>query len=86
MIGFKFKALLEDKEMNVFEKGMGLIVGGIASGLDLIEEKTGVDLVAKQVEQQEKDDELKKKNPVLHTLKHLGIGTLKGITGSSFSK
>jgi len=46
--------------------------------------KTGLyDLM---VEQQMKDEELKNKHTALWVLKHIGIGTLKGLTGNWLSK
>ena len=45
--------------------------------------KTGLyDLMARQME---KDEELKEEHPALWTVKHIGTGAIKGITGNWWS-
>ena len=82
-----FSSVVKDEKMNIVEKGGMLLLGGIIkgfvepamTGMKILKDKTGVDIEKKMVESQEKEEELRKKNPTKWAAKKLAKGTAKGI-------
>lgn len=58
----------------------------IDSANQAVKKYTGKSLYERMLEDEKRDQELKKKNPTLWTAKHLASGTLKGLIGASFHK
>lgn len=82
-----FPEVIKDKDLNIAKKGGMLLVGGIIKGfvepamkgMAFLKDKTGIDIEKKMIENQEKDEELREKEPIKWAAKKLAKGTIKGI-------
>lgn len=82
-----FPEVIKNDDLSIPMKGGMLLVGGIIKGfvepamkgMEILKTKTGIDIQKKMIENQEKDDELRKKAPVKWAAKKLATGTAKGI-------
>lgn len=82
-----FSSVAKNKKMNVVEKGGMLLFGGIIkgfvepamTGMEILKDKTGIDLEKKMVESQEKEEEERENHPAKWAMKKLAKGTVKGV-------
>lgn len=67
-------------------KALKVYSDAIDSANNAVKKHTGKSLYERMMEEEKRDENLKKKNPTLWTAKHLASGTLKGLIGSSFHR
>lgn len=73
--------------MNIADKGGMLLLGGIIkgfveplmTGMEVIKDKTGIDIEKKMIECQEEDEEERENHPAKWNLTKLAKGTAKGV-------
>lgn len=78
---------IEDKLLMISAKYIfGPVSKGIGKVNEHLEAKTGKGLYNRMAEAEAQDNKLKEKNTLLWAAKKIGIGTLKGLFGTPFSK
>lgn len=82
-----FSSVAKDDSQNIVEKSGALLLVGIIkgvvepvmTGMEIIKNKTGINIEKKLIENKEKDEEQRKKHPTKWAIKKLAKGTGKGI-------